>query len=424
MVFEFKFPDVGEGITEGEIVKWRVKEGQSVKQDEIIADVETDKAVVEIPSPRPGTILKIHHKEGDVIKVGETLVTIGDKGDKAPEPEKAQEKPQKKEKPKAKKESFGVVGDIPEDLEEPVSEPVQEPEEKEPQKTGKALALPAVRRLAKELDVDLEKIQGSGKHGRITEEDVRGSKGKATPAMKVTKKYDMWGYVERQPLKGIRKATSKHMIMAVSKAALVVNIDEADVTELWDLRKREKEKAEDQGVHLTFMPFIIKAVIKALEKHPILNASLDEETEEIVLKKYYNIGIAVDMEGGLIVPVLKGADEKSILEIGKELQELSEKARERKVDLADLKGGTFTITNVGSIGGMYATPIPNYPEVSILATGRIKELPRVVDGRIQARRILPLSLTFDHRVLDGAEAARFTVEVIRYLEDPTMLLME
>jgi len=426
MAFDFKFPDVGEGISEGEVVKWRVKEGDSVKQDQVLVEVETDKAVVEIPSPREGKILKIHHKEGDTVKVGEVLVSIGEKGEKAPE--KA-EKPEKEEK---KKESFGVVGEIPEEIEE-----TKGLEKMTAKTNGKklspgrveALALPAVRRLARELGVGLEEVQGSGSRGRITEEDVRGAAkapaGKKEMAKaKVTKKYDMWGYVDRIPVKGIRKATARRMSEAVSSAALVTHMDECDVTRLWEIREKEKGKAKVAGVHLTFMPFILKAAVQALKKHPYLNSSMDKETEEVVLKKYYNIGIAVDLEGGLVVPVVKGVDQKSILQLGKEIQELAEKARKRKIDLADLKGGTFTITNVGVLGGVFATPIPNHPEAAILATGRIQEKPLILEGRIQARRVLPISLTFDHRILDGAEAARFTNTLKKYLEDPEFLLME
>lgn len=419
MVFDFRFPDVGEGIAEGEIVRWRVDEGEMVRQDQILVEIETDKAVVEIPSPREGVILKIHHKEGDTIKVGEVLVTIGEKGEKVPiSPAPKKPEPAKPEK----RESFGVVGDIPEEL--PAFERRQEAPEIETKKD--VMALPAVRRLAKEMNVDLLLVQGTGGGGRITEEDVRksGARARETPAIKVTKKYDMWGYVERMPLKGIRKATAVHMREAVSTQALVTHMDEADVTELFSIREKEKEALKSEGIHLTFMPFIIKAVIKGLLSHPYLNSSLEEGTEEILLKKYYNIGIAVDLEGGLIVPVIKGADQKPMKQLAKEIKELADKAKDRKLDLADLKGGTFTITNVGALGGLFATPIPNYPESAIVAMGKIIDKPVVAKGTITIRKILPLSLSFDHRVLDGAEAARFMNEVKKYLEDPDLLLVD
>ena len=414
MGFDFKFPDVGEGIVEGEVIKWRVLEGDSVKQDQVIVDIETDKAVVEIPSPKEGKILKIHHKAGDTIKVGEVLCTIGKVGESPAKPQQAPEKP---------KESFSVVGEIPEEL-PGLKEHVEKAVEKTLQSGVKAL--PAVRRLAKELKVPLEGLQGTGKEGRLTEEDVRKAAGPSQPkpALKVTKKYDMWGYVDRLPLKGIRKATARHIAQAVTNQALVTHMDVFDVTDLWDLREKEKASLKKEGIHLTFMPFIVKAVVQALKKHPYLNSSMDNETEEILLKKYYNIGVAVDSQGGLVVPVVKGADQKSIKTLGKEIQDLAERVRERKIDLADLKGGTFTITNVGSIGGLFSTPVPNYPESAILATGRISEKPIVIKGMTKIRKILPISITFDHKVLDGAEVAAFSNTLKKYLEDTDLLLME
>lgn len=442
MPYEFKFPDVGEGITEGEIVKWRVKEGDSVNQDQVLVEVETDKAVVEIPSPKPGSILKIHHKEGDTIKVGETLVTIGDQGETIqepaqpvqPEPEPEKKEPEPKPAVEEKKESFGVVGEIPETIEDMNSKSKPQPEQPKPvqpepqqPQNQETLILPAVRRLAKELHVDIDHIKGTGNQGRITEQDVRAAtkeQKKEVIAAKVTKKYDMWGYVDRVPVKGIRKATANHMVKAVTNQALVTHMEVCDVTQLWDIRAKEKDKAKASGIHLTFMPFIVKAVVNSLKKHPYLNSSLNQETDEIIIKKYYNIGIAVDMEGGLIVPVIKGADQKSILDLAKEIEAMAEKAKNRKTDLADLKGGTFTITNVGTLGGTFATPIPNYPETAILATGRIHDQPTIIEGRIQPRKILPISLTFDHKVLDGAEAARFTNTIKKYIEDPDFMMME
>ena len=411
---EFKFPDVGEGITEGEIVKWRVKEGDSVKQDQVLCEVETDKAIVEIPSPQAGKILKLHKKEGDVVKVGETLVTFGGKGEKVKEVLK---------KPIPKK-STSVVGVLEEAL----------PEKK--LITKQVLAVPAVRKLAKDKGLDIEKIPGSGPEGRVLKEDVEKfaehgegiiEERKEHPEgrkIKVVKKYDMWGYVERVPLRGIRRATANRMIEAKTKAALVTHMDVADVTELVNIRNKEKVNAEKEGIKLTYLPFIIKAVIEGLKEHHYVNSSIDEETEEIVLKKYFNIGVAVDTPDGLMVPVIKGADQKSIMNIAKEIMSLADKAKQRKLDLMDMKGGSFTITNVGGIGGVYATPIVNFPEAAILATGGIKEHPLVRNGKIEVRKILPLSLTFDHRIFDGAEAARFVNDVKKHLEDPDLLLIE
>ncbi|MEM5802318.1 MAG: dihydrolipoamide acetyltransferase family protein [Candidatus Aenigmatarchaeota archaeon] len=412
MPFEFKFPDVGEGITEGEIVRWLVKEGEKVKSDQPIVEVETDKAIVELPSPRAGTILKLHHKVGDTIKVGEVLVTIGEEGEKLEEKEKF----------------YGVVGELP--AEEKF---IERKEITTVKAKPQVLATPAVRRLARELKVDLTKIKGTGKDGRITEEDVRKAAQvsmlehapeETTKPMIVKKEYDMYGYVERIPIKGVRKVIAEKMSKGANLAAPVTHIDEADVTELVKWREREKIYAEQRGIKLTFLPFIMKACARALMKHSIFNASFDDEHYEIIIKKYYNIGFAVDTPAGLMVPVVKGVNEKSILEIAKEIFDLAEAARKRTIDLADLKGGTFTITNYGSIRGIFGTPIINYPEVAILGVGRIFDRLVSKDKKIYIRKILPLSFTFDHRVADGAEAARFMDTLIKYLEDPGLLLAE
>lgn len=424
MAYGFKFPDVGEGITEGEIVKWRVKKGDRVKEDQVLVEVETDKAVVELPSPKTGTILELHAEEGKVVKVGDVIVTIGEEGEAlapAPKPE---------EKPLIKPGmGGGVVGFLEEAPEEVVEKPVAPPEKAVVEKP-EVLATPKVRKLAKELGVDIAQVKGTGAEGSITEEDVRKAaealaKPKEVAKPRVVKKYDMWGYVKRVPLKGIRRTTAKHMRESVDMAAHVTHMDEADITHLWKIREKEKLVAEKKGIRLTFLPFVVKAAIAALKEEPYFNSSLDDESQEIVLKQYYNIGIAVDIDGeGLMAPVIKGADQKSILDIAKEIQELAEKARQRKIDLADLQGSTFTITNIGSVGGTHATPIINYPECAILAMGKVRDMPRVVEDKIKARKVLPLSLTFDHRIVDGAAAARFMNVVVRHLEDPHLILIE
>jgi pyruvate dehydrogenase E2 component (dihydrolipoamide acetyltransferase) len=238
------------------------------------------------------------------------------------------------------------------------------------------------------------------------------------------KKYDLYGYVERIPLRGIRRSTAKAMVKSKYTAPHVTAMDEADVTELWRIKEKEKKAAEKKGIKLTILPFIIKAVVAGLIEHPYLNASLDDENEEIILKKYFNIGFATDTPEGLMVPVLKNGKEKSILQTAEELAQLSKKVRNRTIDLADLKGGTFTITNYGAIGGIFGTPIINHPEVAILGVGKVKEMPVVKNGKIVIRKILPLALSFDHRVVDGAEAARFFNTVITRLEDPDLILIE
>ncbi len=420
MAVDFKFPDVGEGITEGEIVKWYVKEGDLVNQDDVVLEVETDKAIAEIPSPAAGKITKIYHREGETVKVGESLFTI-DSGAEQPV-----EKPLKKTTSAIPiPESEQVI------IEQKTSAKKTELKTEEP-----LLAAPATRRLAKELGVDLRKVRGTGPLNRITENDVRNfqtmpeaegkeevpSETKPSLEIRILKKYDIYGPIERVSLRGIRKTTAKRMTQSHTNAVHVTHMDDADITELFRIREIEKKSAEEKGIHLTFLPFIIKAVIEGLKEHPYLNSMLDEENGEIILKKYYNIGIAMDVEDGLIVPVIKIADQKSIFDLANEIQELSKKAQERKLDLADMKGGTFTMTNVGTLGGTYATPMINYPEVAILATGRIQDRVVVKDEKIQKRKILPLSLTFDHRVLDGAEAARFMNAVIMHLENPEEIL--
>lgn len=419
MPLEFKFPDVGEGITEGEIVKWLVKEGDRVSEHQPLAEIETDKAIVEIPSPKAGTIQKIYHKEGDTVKVGEVLVTILETGEKAASQVK---------KPEVK--PAGVVGyleEAPEEIKEEVKT-VQKLQE-ELRTEIQIQATPATRRLAKELGIDLTNVKGTGKEGRITEEDVRNFAQRQqvevkTEAIVKARKYDLYGYIETIPLRGVRKAVAKKMKESVSHIPHVIHMDEADVTKLWELREREKKIAEMKGIHLTFLPFIVKAVIAGLREHPYINSSLDEEHEQIILKKYYNIGIAVDTQDGLIVPVIKIADEKSILDIAKEISDLSDRAKKRQLDLAELKGGTFTITNIGSVRGFFATPIINYPESAILALGRIFDRLVIEDRKVVPKKILPMSLAFDHRILDGAEAARFMQTVIEHLEDPDLVLIE
>ncbi len=417
MAFEFKFPDIGEGLTEGEIVRWLVKEGDEIKEGQPLVEVETDKALAEIPSPKTGVILKIMAKEKEIVKVGQVIVIIGEKGEAlaAPPP---------------RPRSVGVVGELEEAPEEAPSVTVTAEPVKTVLVSEHALATPAVRALAKELGVDINKVKGSGSEGRVLEKDVRqfadAKEKPPEPEKKVTKvkKYDLYGYVDRIPLRGVRRSIAKAMVKSKYTAPHVTAMDEADVTELWKIREKEKKAAEKKGIKLTILPFIIKAVIAGLSEHHYLNATLDDENEEIILKKYFNIGVATDTPEGLMVPVVKNAKDKSILQIAQELTQLVEKARNRTIDLADLKGGTFTISNYGALGGIYATPIINYPEVAILGVGKIREMPVVRNGKLVVRKILSLALSFDHRVVDGAEGARFLNTVIARLEDPDLILLE
>ncbi len=397
MAKQFRFPDVGEGITEGEVVRWLVAEGDAVKVDEPLAEIETDKAVVEMPSPYAGTILKLHAKAKDLVKVGSVLVTIGEKGEAVPE---------------AAAPAVGTLAAAPAPAGIRTAAPAGAAG------TG-ILATPMIRALAKELGVDLASVPGSGPEGRITEEDVRSAAATAAAPkveVKIKAKFDFYGPLERIPLRGVRRATAKRLSESIHKAVHVTHRDEADAAALVAARDRMKDEAEAKGIKLTYLPFIVRAVVEALKAHPMLNSTIDEESDEIVVRKYYNIGIAVDVPDGLIVPVVKAADDKSILEIAADIRDLAEAARNRTVDLADLKGGTFSITNVGVIGGDMATPIINFPETAILATMKIADRVRVKDGKIAIVKTLPLCLSFDHRVIDGAEAARFTRDLVSLLE--------
>jgi pyruvate dehydrogenase E2 component (dihydrolipoamide acetyltransferase) len=396
MLQEFKFPDVGEGIAEAEIIRWLVKEGDAVKEDQDLLEVETDKAILTLNSPYTGKITKLHGKEGDIIKVGDVLTTF-DAGGKEATVVEAE-----------KRDSGTVVGSLSDDEVVEVIRPVQ--------------ATPAVRALAKQTGIDLATVKGSGPGGRITKEDVERAATKTAQHTNV--EADAYGSVEKLPLRGIRRTVAKRMAEASKRVAEVTIWEDADITELEQVRAKERKVAEEKGVKLTYLPFLIKAVIPALNGHPYFNASLDEAAEAIILKKYFNIGIAVDTTDGLIVFVIKDADKKNILDLAKETATLAEKARLRKIDLHELKGSTFTITNYGVVGASYGTPIINYPEVAILGLGKIEDRPVVRSGQIAIRKIMPLSLAFDHRVIDGVEAGRFLGVVIQHLEDPNLMLLE
>jgi len=399
MPYEFKLPDLGEGMAEAEIRKWLVNEGDSVSEHQSVVEVETDKAVVEVPSPRKGRVLKILKGEGEIVAAGESLMSIVEEG------EVVEEKVEKRgrEKVEEKPRSVSVVGVLPE----------EEEEEKET-----VLATPAVRALAREKGIRLEGIKGTGPRGSITREDLLGTQEKAEAET------DEYGAVERIPIRGVRRTIARHLLKSHQMTVCVTGMEEVDVTELWKVRKREDAEGARRGVHLTYFPFIVKAVQHALVEHPMLNASVDEEGGTIIQKKYYNIGFAVDTPDGLIVPVLRHVEKKSIIELAAELEQLAERARQRTVKLQELKGSTFTISNYGQFGGGFSTPIINYPDVAILGCGRISDRPWVVDGEIAIRKILPLSLTFDHRVTDGGDATRFLSRVAGYLEDPALLFIE
>lgn len=396
---EFRFPDVGEGIHEGTIVKWHVKEGDVVKADQKIVDVETDKAVVELPSPANGTILKINFHEGTQVKVGETLVVIGEPGEKAA-PQAAQPKP-------------AAAPAAPQAKPEP-AKPAAAPTE--------ALAAPSTRKLARELSVDISKVKGTGPAGRITDEDVKAAAGTAQPQVRpeITKTAE--GDI-RIPLSGIRKVIAERMLYSKTHIPQACGMDIADVTRLATIREKEKRVFEG-SVHLTYLPFVVKACTVALKKYPSLNAHFDNDANELIAKKDINVGIAVATPDGLIVPVIKNADRKSIIELAAEIERLAALAREKKLKLDDVRGGTFTITNVGSVGGLFSTPIIDPPQVAILGVHRIKDMALVVENRIEARKGMGISMCFDHRVADGAVATEFMNVVKQHLEDPDLLLVD
>ncbi len=429
MVKEFIFPDVGEGISEGKLVKWNIKPGDKVEEDQIIGEIETDKAIVEMPSPYEGIIKELKVPVGGTIHVGEVLVVY--EGDGEVELEKPVEK--------KVKESVGIVGDVSTKASGVLPAGLQGRKSSAPSDHIKAA--PAARKLAKELKVELSAIKGSGPAGAITIKDVKAAspeekepetkteaeapeEEKTEKKIRVVRKYDMYGYVKRVPLSMIRKTIAKTMSKSWKEIPHVTHMDEADVTELVEVRKTEKEIAAEQGIHLTYLPFIMKAMMGALKKYPDFNASYDEENEELIIKEYYNIGFAVDTEAGLMVPVLKRSEQKTLMTLAKEMQDLAEAARSRKINIMDMQGGSITITNIGSLGGLYATPIIRPPEVAILGLGKIydKMVPGK-DGKPEVRKVMPISLSFDHRVLDGANAARFVSEIIRHLADPDILLV-
>lgn len=393
MAFDFKLPDLGEGITEVELRRWLVKEGDQVAEHQPVVEVETDKAVVEVPSPRAGTVLRLNGREGETVRVGEALLTLGEAG----EP---------RQEPTARPKSVGIVGDLPE----------AEEEKEIKAEAGEILATPMVRKLAREQGIDLHAVHGSGPRGSITPEDLQ--KVAVPPAA------EGLGPSERVPLRGVRRAIARNVMDSQRRTAFVTGMDEADITDLWELREREQAAVEARGTHLTFLPFFIKAAQHALREHPFLNAAIDDEGEAIILKKHFHFGIAVETPDGLMVPVIRDVEKKSIIELAAEIQALGTKARERTISLEEMKGSSFTITNYGHFGGVFATPIINWPDVAILGFGRIAERPWVLRGEIAIRRILPLSLTFDHRGTDGADAALFLGKVVRYLEDPGLLFVE
>lgn len=422
MAFEFKLPDIGEGIHEGEIVKWFIKPGDEINEDDILCEVQNDKSVVEIPSPVKGKVEEVLVDEGTVAIVGQVLVKFdapgyenlkfkGDEKEEAPQVEAKQE-----------------------EAPAPVAVATQESSDK-----IRVIAMPSVRKYARRVGVDIRKIAGSGKNGRVVKQDidiflnndapqvveqpvqeeaVATTTATAQPATQSTL------LETREKMNGVRRAIAKAMVNSKHTAPHVTLMDEIDVTELVAHRKQFKEYATNKGIKLTYLPYVVKALTSTLREYPMLNTSVDDAAEEIVHKHYYNIGIAADTDRGLFVPVVKDTDRKSILTISKEINELAEKAREGKLSPDEMKGGSATISNIGSAGGQWFTPVINHPEVAILGIGRISEKAIVKDGEIVIAPVIALSLSFDHRVIDGVTAQNAMNHIKRLLNNPQLLIME
>lgn len=454
MTIEFKLPELGENVTSGDIVKVLVHEGQEIRPNESAFELETDKAVVEIPASDGGTVVKIHVSEGQKVNVGQVLLTI-----EPAETETPVEPPASAAKPTAATTAPAAPSEPRPSGSGKQTEPVasaasrsrlalgeKSDADETPREPGPAAAHddglipagPVARRMARELGVDLSQVAGSGPHGRITPEDVergaarRGSSPKTAPAGAEIREpvtppgradHDAWGPVRRDRISQIRRTIARHMSHSASTIPHVTNFDDADVTELDALRRGVPPGYLGPGIKLTMMPLVLRAVAIALRQHPLVNASLDEENDEIVYKEYVNLGVAVDTPRGLVVPVLRGVDRMTIPEIAEAVGRLAEQARGAQFAIEDLRGGTFTVSNLGAVGGTYSTPIINHPEAALLLLGRSRRMPVARDDRIETRLMLPLSLSYDHRLVDGATAGRFLNQVIDLLETPGKLLL-
>ncbi|MCK6457295.1 MAG: 2-oxo acid dehydrogenase subunit E2 [Phycisphaerae bacterium] len=460
MAKEFKLPDLGEGIHEAQIINIHVKEGDTVREDQMIMEVETDKAAVEIPVPFAGVVSRLHVKSGDNVKVGQVLLAVETAGGEAPPsptPARAPAAPPRTA-PATTPARAPAPPAVPRREPAPAitasqparaaAEATRRSETVEPR--GPIPAAPAIRRLAREMNIDLTQVRGTGPGGRIVREDLEryslaGPSGtgvaprRAEPTAPATvapslepgrpasteplPDFSQWGPIRREAITQIRKTIARQMVRSYTIVPHVTHCDVADVTDLENFRKQQSAAFQQKGAKLTLTAFVIKAVASALQQHPILNCSFDEAAGEIIYKDYVHVGVAVDTPRGLVVPALRNCESRSLVKISMELADLAERARSAKFEIAELRGGTFTITNVGPLGGTFVTPMINYPEVGILGLGRTALQPAVRDGQIVPRMQLPLSLSFDHRVVDGADAARFVRTVIGYLENPLNLLL-
>ncbi|MDY7228195.1 dihydrolipoamide acetyltransferase family protein [Hyalangium rubrum] len=421
-LFEFKLPDLGEGVMEGELVKWHVKEGDLVKEDQVLAEVMTDKATVTVPSPKAGRVLKTHGKEGEMAKVHQLMVTLEVEG-AAPAQAAGHGAPASHGAPAAA---------------QPQAAQVAAPVGNGATPASKVLATPLTRRMAREHGLNLAEISGSGSQGRVTKADVMAAlEGKSSgnvvaPAAQApaaarpsAPPVASGQGDERIPLRGLRKKIAEKMVRSKFTMPHFAFVEEVDGTDLVALRKRLNAQLQATGddTKLTYLPFIVKAVIAALKKYPHLNANFDESAQELVVRGDYNIGIAAQTPDGLTVAVVRNADRLTLRDLAQEIARLGTAARERKLKMEELTGGTFTITSLGQSGGLFATPIINHPEVGIMGVHRLRKRPAVKDDEIVIREMMNLSLSCDHRVIDGAVAAEFVYEVIKYLEHPDMLFL-
>ena len=454
--WEFKLPDIGEGVTEGEIVAWLIKAGDLVKEDQPMVEVMTDKATVTITAPKSGAVVETRGQVGEIIKVHAVMVVfeLGGEAAAAAGPAKGANG----HAARADGPAATAVGDIKETLpgmavRAPVAAPAPgrggAPGAAHAYFNDKPLATPATRKLARDRNVDLRHVPPSGPQGRVTQDDVESfrtpasapsrapfvaasasasasssASSAALPAASPAVHIAHGPSEERIPFAGMRRKIAQRMAQSTHTAAHFTFVEECDVSRLKALRARLKAPAEAAGVKLSFLPFIVKATVAALKKHPMLNTALDESTNELVFRKYYNLGIATSTDAGLMVPVVKDADRKSILEIAKDIDRLASDARAGKAKLEDLTGSTFTITSLGAQGGLFATPIINFPEVAILGVHQMKQKPVVRDGQIAIGEVMLLSLSFDHRIVDGHIGAAFAYEVIGFLEQPDRLILE
>jgi len=429
MKYIFNFPDIGEGLEEGIIVEWLVKKGQKVETGDLLVTMETDKVVAEIPSPKSGTLSALFGKVGETINVGDALVEIEIEGVAGEEAVKEVEKGSDLEA--VKEEGAGVVGTLEIAGNSAVlsgsTEGISEISSTEIPFKKKVLATPISRALAKDMGIDINGVKGSGPAGRVVKEDIlKFAESRTKPSVSTPQKAlsEERNRVDVEPLTQIRKTIAKNMIQSKHNAAHMSIFDDVEISELDRIRKQYKERYTSEGIKLTYLAFIVKALTYALKKHKSLNSEMDTDNDNMLYKRYYNIGLAVDTEKGLVVPVIRNADKLSIREIAAEIQTLSEKARDGKLTLNDFKDGTFTITSYGSIGGKYAVPVINYPQAGILGIGRISKQPIVKNDNLDIGLVLPLSLTVDHRIVDGGEVSRFLNTIMGYLADPVTLVME